>query len=180
MWFHRSWICIRAVGSKRFSYPGRDTDRSHAKATLQQWGRLYAYVSIVWRELAIDLIVGLLIEGEERSAEGKYAREFLFTDSFLTRCLQEARNDYDLSKSDKKLAEAAANRKKKGKRSSNWYVKPRRSFHSSFGSFKFKVSVRVSRIVDVGAKRRKQEAAISAGPIPISNPVGNRLLPLIP
>ena len=159
------------------------------EASLQQWGRLYAYVSSVRRESAIDLIdpeLVYLLKEKNALPGGKDAREFLFTDSFLARRLQEARNDNDLSKSDKKLADAAANRRKKGKKFSNWSDKPRRGFHSSFGrrgggfgaGFSDRGRWRDKEKTRGGNKRRYVLVDVSAAPhvidpIPIPTPVAS-------
>nr|CAH0110683.1 unnamed protein product [Daphnia galeata] len=81
--------------------------RRTAEASLQQWGRAYANFTRLRREAFIKKVephFKFLLDEQSAFAEGKEARELLFTDVFLSRKLKEAQNDVTLVEADRAIA----------------------------------------------------------------------------
>jgi hypothetical protein len=81
--------------------------RRTVEASLQQWGRAYANVTRLRREAFIKKVepyFEFLLDEKSAFAEGKEARELLFTDVFLSRKLKEAQNDVTLVEADRVIA----------------------------------------------------------------------------
>ncbi len=81
--------------------------RRTVEASLQQWGRAYANITRLRREAFIKKVephFDFLLDEKSAFAEGKEARELLFTDVFLSRKLKEAQNDVTLVEADRAIA----------------------------------------------------------------------------
>jgi hypothetical protein len=81
--------------------------RRTVEASLQQWGRAYANITRLRREAFIKKVephFEFLLDEKSAFAEGKEARELLFTDVFLSPKLKEVKNDVTLVEADRAIA----------------------------------------------------------------------------